>query len=166
MIACAGGKNRHNRSIFRASCILLPSIYDGNMDSSLTDCIKHRDILFADLHDRNDSPAHLATLLLADAPGIIRLYPHSETRLQLSYDLRHVSLKIIETGLAEVGFHLENSIMCKLRRALYHYTEETQCMNMGCHPDSKMTRDIYIHRYQRLPHGCRDERPTHWRKYL
>ena len=136
------------------------------MDTHSNDCIKHRDIHFAPLHDQNESPSQLATLLLADAPGIINLYPLSDTRLHVSYDLRLVTLDIIESGLREVGFHLDNNLLCMLRRALCHYTEETQCLNMGYHPDSKATRDIYICRYQRLPHGCRDERPNHWRKYL
>jgi len=136
------------------------------MDNHSDDCIKHRDILFADLHDQGESPSQLAMLLLADAPGIINLYPHSDARLHVSYDLRLVTLNIIESGLREVGFHLDNGLLCKLRRALCHYTEETQCLNMGYQPDSKTTRDIYICRYLRLPHGCRDKRPNHWRKYL
>jgi len=136
------------------------------MSDHSDECIKHRDINFAPLHNPDDSPSQLAMLLLADAPGIINLYPQSDTCLHVSYDLRLVTLDIIELGLREVGFHLDNNLMCILRRALFHYTEETQCLNMGYHPDSKATRDIYITRYQRLPHGCRDERPNHWRKYL
>ena len=136
------------------------------MDSHTDECIKHRDILFAELHNQDEAPSQLATLLLADAPGIINLYPISDTQLHISYDLRIVTLDIIESGLSEVGFHLSNSLMCKLRRALCHFTEETQCLNMGYCPDSKTTRDIYICRYLRIPHGCRDERPSHWREYL
>jgi len=135
------------------------------MDNQSEECIKHRDLLFDALHDQDKAPSHLATLLLADAPGIINIYPISDTQLHISYDLRTVNLEIIETALSEVGFHLDNSLMCKLRRALCHFTEETQCLNMGYHPDSKTTRDIYIHRYLRLPHGCRDERPEYWREY-
>jgi len=136
------------------------------MDNHSDECIKHRDILFAKLHDQDESPSQRAMLLLADAPGIINLHPVSDTQLHLSYDLRIVTLDIIQSSLSEVGFHLDNSLLSKLRRALCHFTEETQCINMGYHPDSKTTRDIYIYRYQRLPHGCRDERPNHWREYL
>jgi len=25
---------------------------------------------------------------------------------------------------------------------------------------------MYINRYERASHGCRDQRPPHWRKYL
>jgi len=136
------------------------------MDNHSDECIKHRDILFAELHNQDEPPSQRAMLLLSDAPGIINLHPVSDIQLHISYDLRIVTLDIIESGLSEVGFHLNNSIVCKLRRALYHFTEETQCINMGYHPDSKTTRDIYVYRYLRLPHGCRDERPRHWREYL
>ncbi len=135
------------------------------MDSTSNECIKYRDILFDEVYDQDEAPSQLATLLLADAPGIVNLNPVSDTQLHISYDLRTVNLEIIETGLTEVGFHLDNSLMCKIRRALCHFTEETQCINMGCHYDSKTTRDIYICRYLKLPHGCRDDRPNHWREY-
>jgi len=135
------------------------------MDTQTDESIKHREILFAEPYDQNEPPSQLAMLLLVDAPGIIHLHPVSDTQLHISYDLRMVTLEIIESGLNEVGFHLENSLLCKLRRALCHFTEETQCLNMGYHPDSKTTRDIYIDRYLRNPHGCRDTRPEHWREY-
>ena len=135
------------------------------MDSLSDECIKHREILFDAVHDQDKSPTRCATLLLADAPGIISLRPVSDTQLHISYDLRTVNLSTIETALREVGFHLDNSLMCKLRRALCHFTEETQCLNMGYLSDSKTTRDIYICRYLKRPHGCRDERPDHWREY-
>jgi len=136
------------------------------MDSHSDECIKHREILFDALYDQDETPSQLATLLLTDAPGIINLQPISDTQLQISYDLRMVNLETIETGLSEVGFHLENSLMSKLRRALCHFTEETQCINMGYHYNSKTTRDIYICSYMKLPHGCRDDRPNHWREYF
>jgi hypothetical protein len=105
-------------------------------------------------------------MLLADVDGITGLRPASATCLRVSYDLRVLSLQITENALIEVGFHLDNNLFNKLRRSLYYYTEETQCVNMGHVHHSKMTRDIFIERYQRLPHGCRDDRPSHWRKYL
>ncbi|MDT8404393.1 hypothetical protein [Sulfuriflexus sp.] len=136
------------------------------MDSEHRTCIKHREIHFCSLHARGRAPAHAAMLLLADVEGIIGLRPVSATCLRVSYDLRNLSLQITENALIEVGFHLDNSLFNKLRRSLYYYTEETQCENMGHVHDSKQTRDIFIERYQRLPHGCRDDRPDHWRKYL
>ena len=136
------------------------------MDGKHHNYIKHREIHFCSLHAKGSAPAHSAMLLLADVDGITGLRPASATCLQVSYDLRILSLQITENALIEVGFHLDNNLFNKLRRSLYYYTEETQCVNMGHVHDSKMTRDIFIERYQRLPHGCRDDRPSHWRKYL
>jgi hypothetical protein len=136
------------------------------MDSEHRTYIKHREIHFCSLHARGKAPAHSAMLLLADVEGVIGLQPASATCLRVSYDLRILSLQITENALIEVGFHLDNSLFNKLRRSLYYYTEETQCENMGQVHDSQATRDIFIERYQRLPHGCRDDRPSYWRKYL
>jgi len=136
------------------------------MDNEQPDCIKHREIHFCNLHAKSEAPAYSAMLLLADINGIVGLHPVSATCLRVSYDLRTLSLQITEEVLVEVGFHLDNSLFNKLRRSLFYYTEETQCVNMGHVYDSKTTRDIFIECYQRLPHGCRDDRPNHWRKYL
>lgn len=136
------------------------------MDGEHHNCIKHREIHFCSLHAQGEAPAHSAMLLLADVDGIVGLHPVSAICLRVSYDLRTLTLQITENALTEVGFHLDNSLFTKLRRSLYYYTEETQCVNMGHVHDSKATRHIFIERYQRLPHGCRDDRPSHWRKYL
>jgi hypothetical protein len=54
-----------------------------------------------------------------------------------------------------------------MRRALVHYTEQTQRMNMGCdRGDPNCTVKVFISRYQQREHGCRDDRPQHWRRYL
>ncbi|WP_231892822.1 hypothetical protein [endosymbiont of unidentified scaly snail isolate Monju] len=54
-----------------------------------------------------------------------------------------------------------------MRRALIKYTEETQCINLGCEGgESNCTVKIFINRYLHRTHGCRDDRPQHWRRYL
>lgn len=137
-----------------------------SMDSSTDSLIKHREIIFFNLHP-DPAQAHNAMLLFSDLTGIVHqelLDPH---RLRVSYDIRHITLQALEEALTEVGFHLDNSLMSKLKRALYYYTEEVQRENIGCHRGkSNCTRDIFVNRYDRLQHGCRDERPSHWRKYL
>ena len=127
--------------------------------------IKQRDIRFCPLHPDPDQ-AQSAVLLLDGAAGIHdarKLAPHC---LQVCYDIRRVTLQVIEEALTELGFHLDNSLMAKLKRALYHYTEETQRANLRIHTDLYDTQEVFIARYQQLPHGCRDERPPHWREYL
>lgn len=136
------------------------------MENKATNQIKLRDIVFAEPHP-DEQQAHTAAALLADVQGVLVLNPLSNTHLQLSYDLRHVSLEIIENALRNVGFHLCNRLIYKLKRSLYYYTEENQRTLLGCaRGNSNCTQKIFISRYDRISHGCRDQRPEHWRKYL
>jgi len=136
------------------------------MDSDHLDLIKHREIFFSALHpDRKQ--AHSAMHLLSDVEGIERLQTISTVQLNVSYNLTYLTLQLIEETLIEVGFHLDSHLLYKLKRALYYYTEETQRANLVCPLEhSKSTRGLFVNRYQRLQHGCRDGRPECWRKYL
>ena len=102
-------------------------------------------------------------LMLVDVEGIEQVLALTNTQLSISYDVTCVTLNIIEQALLELGYHLDNSLLVKMKRALYYYTEETLRTNLGC---NNCTRDIFINRYQKQSHGCRDERPRHWRHYL
>lgn len=136
------------------------------MDLSDTDRIKHRQIPFSALHPI-DNQAQQAALLLADVEGVLHVEPVSHHLLQVSYDLLRMTLEHLECMLREHGLHLDNSLLCRLKRALYHYAEETQRANCGCpRGQSNCTRAVFAHRYQSLDHGCRDQRPEHWRRYL
>jgi hypothetical protein len=67
--------------------------------------------------------------------------------------------------LTEVGFHLAGDLIYRLKRALFHYTEEVQCANLGAAPNGAKTRQVFIERYHRLNHDCKDQRPNIWRHY-
>ncbi|GAB6043414.1 hypothetical protein [Endothiovibrio diazotrophicus] len=128
--------------------------------------IKQREICFAALHP-DPNQAHTALLLLDGIEGMESVRLIGERCIGVRYDLRHLSLQVIEEMLSELGFHLETNLLTKLKRALYYYTEETECANRGCQmPQPAATREIFINRYQHLPHGCRDPRPEYWRRYL
>ena len=136
------------------------------MDPVDIELIKHREIAFAELHpDRTQ--AHSAAFALSDVPGVLKVQPVNATLLQISYHVLHISLEQIESALTEAGFHLSSRLIWKMKRALYYYTEETQRANNGCvRGNSNCTQRIFISRYARHDHGCRDQRPEHWRKYL
>ena len=128
--------------------------------------IKQRDIIFHSLHPE-PNPARSAALLLNEVHGIQHVEAPTDTRLMVRYDLRHITLAEIETTLAGAGFHLDNALLIKLKRALHYYTEETERANLGCPPcQDKTTREIFIKQYRNRAHGCRDPRPSHWRNYL
>lgn len=132
----------------------------------MTNFIKQRDVMFSPLHD-DESQSSTAAQMLIDLDGIVLAEAISSTHLIINYDLRFFTLVDIEELLSTVGFHLDNNLLIKIKRALYRYTEETERANLGCiEGQSNCTREAYINRYQQLPHGCRDKRPLHWRNYL
>ena len=132
----------------------------------MTNFTKQRDVMFNPLHD-DQNQATTAAQMLIDLDGVVFADATSEIHLIVQYDLRFFTLADIEELLSTVGFHLDNNLLIKLKRALYRYTEETERANMGSPKgQSNSTRGTYINRYQQLPHGCRDKRPDHWRDYL
>ena len=135
------------------------------MTATNDELIKHRDIHFMS-PQADHNPASAAMALLGDLDGIITLEEGDQYCICITYDLSKISLNDIEDVLIEVGFHLDNSILSKLKRALFYYAEETQLANIGYeHANSKSTLEIFINRHNQRPHGCRDERPVHYRRY-
>ena len=127
---------------------------------------KQREIIFDPLHP-DPNQAQSATLALNNFNGIEQIDVLSPLRLMVRYHLSEVALADIEFVLRELGFHLDNSLLSKMKRALYAYTEETERANHGySSSQGKTTRDVFIKQYQKRPHGCRDTRPSHWRDYL
>jgi|WetSurSiteA1Bulk_404760.scaffolds.fasta_scaffold34164_2 hypothetical protein len=136
------------------------------MDSQQPDFIKHREIAFSALHPSADQ-AQVAACFLADAPGVQRAEPITTHLLAVSYDLRCITLEEIDCSLVELGLHLSCGLIHRIKRALYYYAEETQRANCGCpRGQSNCTDRVFVTRYQRLNHNCRDTRPEHWRRYL
>ena len=136
------------------------------MDATAASLIKHREIGFRDLHPDPDQ-ARSASLVLVDIPGVRALHVVTPLLLQLSYHVLEVSLEQLEAILDEAGFHLDNRLMYRLKRALYYYTEEAQQDALGCgRGRGNCTQAVFINRYRQIEHGCRDVRPDHWRRYL
>lgn len=127
--------------------------------------LKHREISFSPLHP-DPNQAQSAMLLLADLMGIESLHQLQSHRLAISYSIDQLTLQDIESALIDTGFHMDNSLLIKLKRALVYYSEETQRSNMGCDKgNSNCTRKVFTEQHKRRNHGCRDERPHHWRIY-
>lgn len=126
---------------------------------------KQREIIFHPLH-QDENQALTASQMLQDIEGILLAEALHPTHLIVHYDLRFFMLADIEDLLATVGFHLDNNLLVKIKRALYSYTEETERNNLDCHlGKSNCTREVFINRYKQLPHGCRDKRSLYWRHY-
>jgi len=87
--------------------------------------------------------------------------------LGVAYDLREHSLQTLEGSLEDKGYHLDNTLMSKMMRALIYYVEETQLHNLEA-PDKPMKRsqsEAYTHAWERHPHGDHDDTPPEWREY-
>jgi hypothetical protein len=125
---------------------------------------KNRDIRFCRLHP-DPHQARSAEPFVGGMDGVQNAAAVTGHQLQVGYDLTRVTLQQIENTLQAEGYHLDNSLLCKLKRALYYYTEENERTNRGLQGPEANTQ-VYVNRYQRLRHGCRDERPEHWRNYL
>jgi len=132
--------------------------------------IKRREIRFVSVHPDPDQ-AETAQRLLAESSTVVAAERKGENSLCVSYDLRQVTLVEIEEALHELGFHLDDSLLSKLKRAVYYYAEANERAALGntsikaqwAEPNAP--RDIFVRRYSEHRHGCRDERPRFWREY-
>ncbi len=125
---------------------------------------KQREISFVALHPDPDQCSS-AIQLLSHIDEIDSCERNGERSLIVNYDLRNITLEVIEMLLRELGFHLESSLLYKLSRALYYYCEEAQRDNLGLHKSAMDTQKVFMNRYQHLLHGCRDTTPAHLRDY-
>jgi hypothetical protein len=135
------------------------------MEMDVDELVKQREIRFWQL-DAAANPARDAAQLLHGAPGIELVRTINTDSLCIQYLLTQTSLEVIEDALIGVGFHLDNSLLYKLKRSLIYYTEETQLMNLGqSHDQASSTLDIFISSYEHRQHGCRDHREPYMRHY-
>lgn len=136
------------------------------MEKPDANLIKEREIAFMEFHP-NPNQAETAARLLQGLDGVREARALDPVLLRVRYNVMEITLEQMETGLAELGFHLSGRILDKVRRALYYYTEETQRVNNGCpRGDTNCTRNVFVNRYSRLDLDTRDPRPEHWREYL
>ncbi len=126
--------------------------------------LKHRTIWL--IQARQD-PAFTesAAALLRDVKGVQHVHITGPSRLLVSYNVREITMQIIEALLQEFGYKLRTSFFCRCMRAVCYYLEDIEC-NGGKHDQADCTRDAFITRYLRRPHGCRDHRPEYLRRYL
>lgn len=133
------------------------------MDTTSEHLIKLREIQFCKL--RPDNQAAAASELLSGIDGVISTQPQAPHLLLVRYDVRQLTLAVIDAALTDLGYHLSSNLLAKLKRSLYYYTEETERQNLGLDGSCMSCSQVFVNRYQRLRHGCRDERPEHWRHY-
>ncbi|MCG5536264.1 hypothetical protein [Ectothiorhodospira mobilis] len=131
--------------------------------------IRRRELAFRGPQDPQ-AQAEGAWLMLREVPHIREVHAPDGHRLVVTYDVREITYAELEQALTEVGFQLDNSLLAKLRRALYQYNEDTIRANLGLEtrPETLQgaAQRIFVNLYRHQDHGCRDHRPRHWREYL
>lgn len=126
------------------------------------DLTKHRDIVFDALPPEQTQQA---ARLLGRLAGVTCAVFLTERRVHVSYTLPFWTLETLEQRLLEAGFHLDGSLLQRLRRALVHYTESVQMENLH-HPEREYkTKEVYVHAWEQHPHGDHDDTPEELREY-
>lgn len=123
---------------------------------------KHREIRFNKLRlwQLDQAKALLESLEnLEVAPGVL---PNS---LSVWYEVTDYTMEGLETALINQGFHLENTLYCKIIRALVYFSEDTQLRNMS-QPERliKKSHEVYSKAWEHHPHGDHDETPPELRR--
>jgi hypothetical protein len=111
------------------------------------------------------SQAKEALILLHDLPHLVVLGTVGDSGLLIRYELPFYTLEKIEIALIDQGFHLDNSLLHKLRRALIHYCENLHCQNMQQPEQRERARRIFAQVYENHAHGDHDDTPPEWRDY-
>lgn len=98
----------------------------------------------------------------------VDIAPKYEKRsLGVAYDLQNHTLKELDEHLVDKGYHLDNTLMSKLTRALIYYVEETQLHNLGATEKrlKPSPQEAYVKAWEHRPHGDHDDTPLEWREY-
>lgn len=126
------------------------------------DLEKIREIVF---HELPVGQAERAHVLLQGLEGLSVTCREDGRCLVVRYSVCEYTLEGLETALAHQGFHLDNSLLSKLRRAMAYFCESVQRRNVAANePDIKSQR-AFMRVYESHLHGDRDDTPEEWRRY-
>src|SRR3569623_1445115 len=126
------------------------------------DLEKNREIVF---HALPAGQAERALALLAGLEGLDVAIGADVYRLLVRYHICEYTLEGLETALASQGFHLANSLLCKLRRALAYYCESVQLRNVSAYEPYIKSQKAFMKVYDLHLHVDFVESPEEWRSY-
>ncbi len=129
--------------------------------SAPCDIQKRREIVFHPLPPGQIEPA---LALLNQLPGLTasELGPVS---VQIEYCIGEHCLEDVETLLWRQGFHLEGSLLIRIKRNLAYYCERVQRENLGKPAPRTKNYPAHMEAWTKRPHGDHDETPAEWRQY-
>jgi hypothetical protein len=124
---------------------------------------KQRDIIFSRFPPGQEPEA---ADLLKRHEDLTALAKMEKRAVEVEYDLREHTFRELEEQLVDRGFHLDNTLMSKLVRALVYYVEDTQLHNLGARVRPlKQSPAAYLQAWEKHPHGDHDDTPPEWREY-
>ena len=126
------------------------------------DLEKDSEIVF---HALPAGQAERARVLLEGLDGLAVTLNPDGLRLQVHYHLCEYTLEGLETALSSQGFHLDNSLVSKLKRALAYFCESVQRRNVEANEPDIKSQQAFMKVYERHLHGDRDDTPEEWRSY-
>lgn len=131
---------------------------------SAFDLKKQRDILFSKF-----PPGQVPEAAddLGRVGGVDVEPKYDKRAVGVGYELTEHTLEELESQLVDKGYHLDNTLMSKLVRALVYYVEETQLHNLDA-PEKRLKRTsqrAYVKAWEQHPHGDHDDTPPEWREY-
>ncbi len=129
--------------------------------STRSDVDKLREIVF---HPLPPEQIERALDLLAGMPGLKAMRTGPQT-LQISYCITDHSLQDVESMLGMHGFHLEATLLIRVKRALAYYCEHVQRENLLKPEVQTKKYKPHMEAWGKNPHGDHDETPAEWRQY-
>ena len=126
------------------------------------DLEKDREIVF---HAVPTGQAERALILLEGMEGLTAVAGVEANYLLVRYNVCEYTLEGLEGALSNQGFHLDNSLLSKLKRALAYFCESVQRRNVAANEPDIKSQHAFVKAYERHLHGDRDETPEEWRDY-
>ena len=128
------------------------------------DTTKDREIRFTLSLTRADQ-AETAARLLADVAGIELATPVRPNVLRVRYDVRKITLQMLESALIDVDFSLRNSLANRFKRELIAYCEGAMRSSLGIETNRQQPPSFSLGESETLHHNL-DPRPDNWRNYI
>lgn len=126
-----------------------------------SDTRKRREIVFHPL----PPDQRVRALALLDGRGGLHVEPIGALTLAVEYHIAEHSLRELELLLLEHGFHLENSLLIRLKRSLANYAERVQRENLEKPEPRTKQYPAHVESWTKRPHGDHDDTPVEWRQY-
>lgn len=126
------------------------------------DLEKTREIVF---HPLPVGQVERARVLLLGLDGLEVTTGADSNTLLVCYHVCEYTLEGLETALSSQGFHLDNNLLCKIKRALAYFCEGVQRSNVEANEPDIKSQQAFMKVYEHRLHGDCDETPEEWRDY-